>query len=206
MSRIVPLPEAEAADKVAQTYARLRELLGGEPLPEPLLAMGRVPAFLHDFYMNFKKFVLGSGQLTERERLQIALAVSLNAGCDDWTALLRQRAGEQIHDDEYAELAAVVAACNMYNTFFKFRALSGSDLFQGMSIGLRAHTFSGTSLDERTIELVNTVVSNLNGCKPCTEGHVTKCRQLDIADEAILEAIQCGSVIQSAVCYQRAAR
>lgn len=205
MTFIRPLPESEATDKTEQTYGRLKETLASTDVPELFQLMGRVPPFLHDFYMNFKKFVLGEGHLNSKERMAIALAASLNAGDAEWTQHLRTLAGDSISDSEYAELAAVVAACSMYNTFFKFRELSGSDLFSGMSVGLRAQTFHAVSLGDRLVELVNTAISNLNACKPCTEGHVTKAQQLGITNEAILEAIQCAAVIQSAVKFHQAA-
>lgn len=205
MPHIPPLPESDASDKAEQTYGRLKETLGVDAVPELFLRMGRVPAFLHDFYMNFKKHVLGEGKLTSKERMLVATAISLNAGCDEWTDYLRGLAGESVSDQEYAELAGVVSACSMYNTFFKFRALSGSDVFEGMSVGLRAHVFSGTSLDERIVELVDAAISDINGCKPCTEGHVAKCRQLGIPDEAILEAIQTAAVMQAGTKYIQAA-
>ena len=46
------------------------------------------------------------------------------------------------------EALAVGATNSMYNVLFKFRDISGSDVFDGMGVGLRAHTFQGTSLDE----------------------------------------------------------
>jgi lipoyl-dependent peroxiredoxin subunit D len=205
MPQISPLSESEAGDKTGQTYQRIKEVLGVEAVPAPFLTLGRVPAFLQDFYMNFKKFVWGDGKLGQKERLLIALATAANAGRTDWIEFLRELAGERISDQEYAELSAVVAACGMYNAFFKFREMSGSELFGGMSVGLRAHVFSGTSLDERVVELINTVISDLNACKPCTEGHVTKSRQLGLSDEAILEAIQIAATIQSGVKYAQAA-
>ena len=76
MPRIAPLPESEAADKAAQTYGRLRELFGDKPVPEVFLPMGRVPAFLSDFYMNFKKFVASAGALDARTKAAVALAVA----------------------------------------------------------------------------------------------------------------------------------
>ena len=205
MPQISPLTEAEATDKTEQTYGRIKEVLGVETVPAPFLLMGNVPAFLQDFYMNYKKFVFGEGKLSQKERLLIALAVAANAKETSWIEFLRSQAGEAISDQEYAELSAIVAACSMYNTFFKFRDLSGSELFGGMSVGLRAHVFSATSLGEKTVELINTAISDLNGCKPCTEGHVTKSRQLGISDEAILEAIQVASTIQAGVKFSQAA-
>lgn len=201
MPRIVPLPESDASDKTEQTYGRIKEVLGVDEVPAPFLAMGHVPAFLQDFYMNFKKFVHGDGKLTQRQRWAIALAVAANANSEVWIEFLREQAGDEISDEQFAELAAVVSACTMYNTFFKFRELSGSDIFEGMSVGLRAQTFSGTSFDEPLVELVNTVISDLNNCRPCTAGHVKKARQLELSDEQILEAIQVAAVMQAGVKY-----
>lgn len=199
MPRIAPLPETDAADKTAQTYERIKEVFGLSEVPEPFLAMGRVPALLQDFYMNYKKFVLGDGKLTQQERWVIALAVAANANSCTWIDFLRAQAGDQISDEQFAEIGAIVSACTMYNTFFKFRDLSGSDIYDGMSVGLRAGVFSGTSLDEKLAELIETAISDINACKPCTEGHVKKSRQLGLTDEQILEAIQVAAVMQAGV-------
>jgi lipoyl-dependent peroxiredoxin subunit D len=74
-----------------------------------------------------------------------------------------------------------------------------------MSVGLRAHTFAGTSLDEKTVELINIAISDLAACRPCTSGHVTKARQLGLSDEAILEAIQCAATVLAGVQFLKAA-
>ena len=49
--------------------------------------------------------------------------------------------------------------------------------------GLRS--FSGTSLDDKTVELINLVISDINACKPCTSGHVDKGRQLGLSDDEV---------------------
>ncbi len=206
MSRLAPLPESEAGEKVAQTLGRLREMFGEQPIPEPFFVYARVPAFLQDFYMNFKKFVFSPGKLDAKTHAVIGLAVAGNAGCDPWidwfqTALRAQG----LTEDQFAELFALASTNSMYNTFFKFRDLAGSDVFSGMSVGLRAHTFTGTSFDEKTVELINLAISDLNACRPCTSGHVDKARQLGWSDDAILEAIQCAAVMQSGIQFLKAA-
>ena len=85
MSRIAPLPESEATDKSAQTYGRLKDFFGDRPLPDVFLPMGRVPAFLSDFYMNFKKFVASPGALDVPTKATIALAVALKEGSTAWS-------------------------------------------------------------------------------------------------------------------------
>lgn len=206
MSRIAPLPESEATDKVAQTYERIREMLGTDAVPAPFLAYGRVPAFLQDFYMNFKKYVHGEGKLDARTRAVIALAVSASAGSDEWAEFFMRRCRElEIGEDQIAEVLAIASTNYMYNTFFKFRELSGSDLFSGMSVGLRAHTFAGTSWDQKTVELINIAISDMNSCRPCVSGHVEKSRQLGVSDEAILETVQCAAVMLAGIQFLKAA-
>jgi alkyl hydroperoxide reductase subunit D len=206
MSRIAPLPESEATDKAAQTYERLRELFGDNPVPELFLPMGRVPAFLSDFYMNYKKFVANAGAVDARTKALIALAVALKEGSQPWSDFYSAHAKSLgLGEQQIAEVAALVATNAMYNTFFKFRELSGSDLFSGMPVGLRAHTFHGTSFDDKTIELINIAISDLNACKPCVSGHVKKSRDLGLSDEAILETIQCASVAYAGVQFTKSA-
>lgn len=206
MSRIAPLPVSEATDKAAQTYERLQDFFGDRPLPDVFLPMGRVPAFLSDFYMNYKKFVASPGALDVTTKATIALAVSLKEGSTVWSDFYTDHAKTHgLTDEQVAETAALVATNAMYNTFFKFRELSGSDIFGGMSVGLRAHTFHGVSFDDKTVELINIAISDLNACKPCVSGHVKKSRDLGIADEAIHEAVQCAAVVYAGVQFTKSA-
>lgn len=207
MSLVPPLPYADAPEKVQQTYARLQELLGTSELPEVFLVLGRVEPFLRDAYMNLKRFVWTDGALDARTKAAIGLAVACHARSRPWIDLLAQRCAavgwspEQVH-----EIVAVAATNYMYNTFFKFRDLSGSSLFDGMGVGLRAHTFGSTSLDSRTVELLNTAVSDINACKPCTSGHVASAREQGVTDEQLLESIQCAATVYAVAQFTNAAR
>jgi len=202
MSRIAPLSEADAEGKTERTYGRIKEMLGTDAVPEPFLTYGRVEAFLQDFYMNFKKFVYEDGQLDARTKAIIGLAVSGHYGTGMWIDFFSDRLKSMDGDDQLIADALAVASTNaMYNAFFKFRDLSGSDVFGGMSVGLRAHTFMNTSLDEKTVELINIAISDLNACKPCTSGHVDKARQLGLSDEALLETVQCAATMASGCAF-----
>lgn len=206
MSRIQPLPESEAQDKLARTYGRIKEMLEADAVPEPFLTYGRVEPFLQDFYMNFKKFVYTDGKLDAKTKAILALAVSGHYGCGVWLDFFTDRLKSFGADDGFvAEVLAVGSTNAMYNAFFKFRDLSGSDVFGGMSVGLRAHTFTNTALEDATVELINTVISDLNACKPCTSGHVTKSRDLGTSDEQLLEAIQCAATMAAGCSFLKAA-
>jgi len=200
MFELTPVAEADAVDKAAQAFKRIKEVMQVDEIPEIFRYMANVPIFVHDFFMNFRKSVLGSGQLDERNRLLIALAVAGQAGSAVWVEFLRDlAASKEISDQDIADAMAVASSNSMYNVLFKFRDIAGTDIFEGMPVGLRAHTFQGTSLDEQTVELINLTLSDINGCKPCTSGHVAKARALNIAPEAIYEAVQCAATMMSGI-------
>lgn len=206
MTRFAPIPPAAASEKVRQTYGRLDETFGEGNWPEPFLQYAHVPAFLQDFFMNFKKFYLSDGKLDAKLKTLIGFVVAGQAECRPWQNWFADRAKSLgLEGQTLADAAAVAATCSMYNVFFKFRDIAGTEIFQGMSVGLRAHAFQGTSLDERTVELINVVVSDLSGCKPCTSGHVTKAQTLGISDDAILEAIQCAATLTAGVAFLKSA-
>ncbi|MEZ6061446.1 MAG: carboxymuconolactone decarboxylase family protein [Planctomycetaceae bacterium] len=196
MPLVNPVADADAVDKAAQAFTRIREVLGVEEIPEIFRYMASVPTFVHDFFMNFRKFVLSDGKLDEKSRLLIAVAVAGQCGCQTLLQYIRELAeARDISVQQITDALAVGATNSMYNVLFKFRDISGSAVFEGMPVGLRAHTFHGTSLPEETVELINLALSDINSCKPCTSSHVAKASQLKIADEAIYEAIQCAATM-----------
>jgi alkyl hydroperoxide reductase subunit D len=204
MAFVSPVVPENADEKVTQTYDRIREVLEVSDIPELFQYFASVPSFLHDFFMNFRKFVLSAGKLDEKRKLLIACAVAGQAGSQKLLSYLTTFAATRHTTEmEITEALAVGATNSMYNALFKFRDISGSDVFNGMSVGLRAHTFQGTSLDEQTIELINLSLSDLNGCKPCTSAHVQKARQIGLSDEAIYEAIQCAATIVAGTQFMR---
>lgn len=206
MSRFSPIPEADAPDDVAQLYGRVKDMLGSDELPEPFLVYGNVHSFLRDFYMNFKKFIWSDGALDAKTHAIIAFATACHSKNKFWTNYFEERCialgGTK---EELGEIVAVVATNYTYNTFFKFRANSGTDRFDGMGVGLRAHVFAGVSLDEKLVELLNIAISNLNACQPCTSSHVMKAGKLGLSDDEILEAVQCAATIYSGCLFESAA-
>ncbi|GAB5441634.1 MAG: hypothetical protein Fues2KO_19830 [Fuerstiella sp.] len=206
MMLLSPVAEADAVDKAAQAYSRIKEVLGVEQIPEVFGYMANVPSFVHDFFMNFRKFVLSAGKLDEKTKLLIAFAVAGQAGSQKFVDYLKTLAADRdISDQEIADAMAVGATNSMYNVLFKFRDISGSDVFEGMPVGLRAHTFQNTSLPEATVELINLTLSDINGCKPCTAAHVKKASQLDISDEGLYEAVQCAATMVAGTQFLRSA-
>jgi alkyl hydroperoxide reductase subunit D len=206
MPFVSPVAEADAVDKAVQAYARIKEILGVDEVPEVFLYMGNVPAFVHDFFMNFRKFVLSAGKLDEKSKLLIAAAVAGQAGSQTWLNYLKTFAeAKQVTDQEIVEALAVGATNSMYNVLFKFRDISGVEAFDAMPVGLRAHTFQSTSLSDDMVELINLSLSDINSCKPCTAAHVAKVRQAGVSDEAIYEAIQCAATMVCGTQFLRSA-
>ncbi|MEM8667845.1 MAG: carboxymuconolactone decarboxylase family protein [Planctomycetota bacterium] len=184
------------SDDAARSLERMGEALQAEALPEAFSAYAEHPTFTKDLMMNVKKYVAGEGGLDAKTRVLIALATAIHAKSEPWVELLKAYA-ERLDVDRKTLLDAIaIASTNyLYNTFFKFRHLSGTDRFDGLPVSLRAHTFNGTSLDDKTVELINIAISDLNACQPCVSGHVAKAKQLGLGDSEILESIQCAATV-----------
>ena len=198
-------PDA-APDDVKRLYERFADALGVDALPEAFHVYGASEPFLKDLFMNVKKFVAGKGKLDARSRCLVALAAAAHAKSSVWAELLTAyAAGHGVDETTRTDALAVASTNYMYNTFFKFRSLSGTDRFEGLPVGLRAHTFAATSLSDAEVELINIAVSDLNACEPCVSGHVAKAKQLNLSDEQILEAVQCAAVVYAGAQYLNAA-
>ena len=196
MAFVNPVAESDAVDKAVQAYSRIKEILGLDEVPEIFRYMGNVPSFVHDFFMNYRRFVLSAGKLSEKDKMLIAIAVAGQAGSQTWMDYLKEVAEKkEITEQEMVDALAIGATNAMYNVLFKFRDISGREIFEGMPVGLRAHTFQSTSLDDSTVELINLALSDINACKPCTAAHVEKAKKEGVADEAIYEAIQCAATM-----------
>ena len=203
---IDPVSPSEAGDDVAKLYGRFADALELDALPEAFHAYGRSEPFLKDLFMNVKKFVVGDGPLDAALRSKIGLAAACHAKSAAWVGLFRDRLAKLgVEEQGVADVVAIASTNYMYNTFFKFRELSGTDRFTNMSVGLRAHTFAGTSLPESEVELINIAISDLNACKPCVSGHVEKAKQLGLKDEQMLEAVQVAGIVYAGAMYLNSA-
>lgn len=201
-----PVTPESASDEVKRLYERLAEAAGVETLPESFHLYGCSEPFLKDLFMNAKKFVFGDGKLDAKTRALVALAAAAHAKNTAWAQLMQNTLTNLGVDEQTQVDAIAVASTNyMYNTFFKFRTLSGTDRFDGLPVALRAHTFSNTSLDDKTVELINTAVSDLNACEPCVQGHVAKSKKLELSDDQILEAIQVAAVVYAGATFLNSA-
>lgn len=201
-----PLAPEQAPEAVAKVYDRIKETIGNGEVPLGYQMMGNVESFVNDSYMNFRKFVFdGAGKLDPKQRRVVVLATSSAMNC---VHCVRYHAKGSVAagiltEAEVAEVLAVTATCAMYNTYYKFQDLAEDTAFDGRTAGLRAHAFQKTSLGEQLTELINIVVSNINGCKKCTSGHVKKALQLGLTHEHIDEAVKVSATIAAFNTFHR---
>lgn len=205
----MPLPSVTpdaASDDVKRLYERFAEAAGVDSLPEAFYVYGNSEPFLKDLFMNAKKFVFGEGRLDAKTRGLIALSVALHAKNETWATLIRDVLAKLgVEEQTIVDTIAVASTNYMYNTFFKFRTLSGTDRFDGLPVALRAHTFSNTSLDDKTVELIDIAISDLNACEPCVQGHVAKAKKLELSDEQVLEAVQVAGIVYAGAMFLNSA-
>ena len=122
MPLVNPVTPEQATDKAAQAFERIREVLEVSDIPEIFQYMANVPAFVHDYFMNFRKFVLSTGKLDEKRKLLVAFAVAGQTGSVKWMDYLQAfTATRNVSPAEITETLAIGATNSMYNVLFKFR-------------------------------------------------------------------------------------
>jgi len=201
-----PIAPDQAPEGTKKVYDRISETIGDGDVPVGYQMMGHVEAFVQDAYMNNKKFIAeGKGKLDQKMRVVLALAASSANNC---VHCVRSHAKSAVADhglseQEVAEVLALTATCAMYNTLFKFRDLAEDENFGSMPVELRAHTFQKTSFDDQAVELINIVVSTINGCGKCTSNHTKKALQLGLSHEQIDEAVKIAATMTAFNVYHR---
>lgn len=177
------------------TMNRVKEMFHGN-VPHAFERMAMHPAFLADFHMNFRRFVWDDGYLDRSTKALIAFAVVVHLNGKIWEPWFE---GNRfpclgLTPEAANDVRAIVATCSMHNAYFKGLDFSGITLV-GKTHGLRSHTPGSTCLEEDAVELIAVVISALNGCHRCTNGHTTAAAGCGVTDPMIQEAFQCAATM-----------
>jgi alkyl hydroperoxide reductase subunit D len=207
MPVVPPLAPEKAPPSVQALYSRIATASSQGRVSLGYQMMGQVEAFLEDSYENFENYVHGRaamGSLDAKTRRVLALATSSAMNCVHCVRHHAQAAAEEGFSlQQIAEVLALTATCTVYNTYFKFRELSGDEAFKQFRAGLRVKTFKQISLDPKLVELICIIVSNMNSCFPCTSSHTKKALELGVTHEQIDQAVKVSATMAAFNVFHR---
>ena len=199
MKWLDPLPEENLSDDSKKALSRAREKFkidDDQQVPTWLHEMANSPQFLKDTYMNVSRHIMEDGALSAMLKLTIATAVASHAGHRDLATFFAQLAKEHgATRDKLYEAAGIAATSTTFNHYYKFRSLYEGDEFNGFNPGLRATLFSRPSQGKAFAEIVNLVISSINGCKSCVNGHVQDALKEDVTRDQLDEALRTGAIV-----------
>ncbi len=155
-----------------------------------------IPDAAKDIRLNLQS-VLGDGNLTEDQRLGIALAcafVSRNQGLLD--ALLEDAAKLAPTWTEDAKAAAALMAMN--NVFYRFRHMIGKPSYSSMPARLRMQRLGQPQTSKLDFELMCIAVSAIHGCEMCVRSHEHSLIEMGASEAQIFDAVRIGSVVYAA--------
>lgn len=180
------------------TVERIQEMFQGD-VPLPFKRMEIHAAFLSDFYLNFRKFVWDDGYLDQKTKALIAFAVVVHLNGEGWKSwfLGTHLPKLGLPDEAGNDVCAIVATFSMHNAFFKGMDFSGLALISKTHY-LRSHTLS--CLSKNTVEYIAIVISALNGCHRCTNGHVHSLGA-GASEPTVKEAFQCAATMVAGVSF-----
>jgi alkyl hydroperoxide reductase subunit D len=179
--------------RTEELLGRVREKLSTVPDAYETLALNQ--AYLNDSLFNLRK-VLAEGALDVPTKHLVAIAVASTAGS---AALVEARALEAradgVGDDAIVEALAVAGSMTTFNTFYKFTHMAGA-VYAESRPGFKLSVFLRPNvLTKLQVELIGAIVSVVNGCESCVQGHVNTVRELGASIEQIEEALRVGAVV-----------
>ena len=194
------LADSEMSEDQKKTFERAltKFEIPQESAPDWLRVLANSPEFLKDTYMNVSRAILADGALSAMMKLTIATAVASHAGARGVAATFAQKAlAHGATPERLIEAAGIAATSTSFNFYYKFRSLYQGDEFNGYNPGLRASLFVTPSQGKAFAELVNLVLSTINGCKSCVNGHVADALGAEVTREQIDEALRTGAIVMS---------
>lgn len=202
MSWLAPLDDEQMSADQTKAFTRAKKKLGFDAedavVPEWVRVLANSPALLKDTYMNLDRNILRDGPLTQKTRLIIATAVASHAGNAAVSEYFAARAiQEGATDEELVEAAGIAATSTSFNYYYKFRSMVESDAFEGFNAGLRASLFVSPSQGKAMAELINIVISAINGCKSCVNGHIQDAANAGVTRDQIDDAVRIGGIVTS---------
>ncbi|NDC41640.1 MAG: alkylhydroperoxidase [Chitinophagia bacterium] len=165
------------------------------------LALGQLTKvnskYLRDLKLNVNT-LLAAKNITKKEAMLIAMAVSINERIDVLTNAFAQLAiKEGSNEEEVAEVTACVSLMNVNNVFYRFRHFTkGNEYYEKTPAGLRMNIMMSPVVGKPLFELISLVISAINGCERCVESHEHSVKELGATEPRIYDAVRLGAVIK----------
>lgn len=201
MSWLAPLKDDAMTDEQSKVFKRaLSKFNIEDPAEAPafLRILANSPSFLKDVYMNVDRGIFKDGGLQSNSKILLAAVTAAHWGNTEIASFfgdLARAAG--FTDEQIYEAVGISGTSTSFNYYYKFRSLADTDAFDGISAGLRASLFMKPAMGKAFAELVNLVISTINGCSSCVSGHIQTAVEADVTREQIDEAIRTGAIVSS---------
>lgn len=180
--------------------ARVDELLGGVAaklgeIPAAYRTLALSQSFLSDTMYNLKKVMVdGALDLATKHLIAVAAAAACG-GPGIVEARILEARSDGLSDDAITEALRVAASMTQYNIFYKFQHLAG-DGYDSFKPGYKLGVFLRPAvLSLMQVEMICAMVSVVNDCGSCVEGHLSKSRAHGATLEQLEEALRVAALI-----------
>jgi len=155
--------------------------------------------YIKDLKINVSN-ALKSQNLTEKEAVLLALAVSVNQKhtltINSLSALATQKGASEA---EVNEIHALVSLLNANNIYYRFRHFVDKEYYNTSPAGIRMSIMMNPVLGKEFFELASLTVSAINGCEMCVTSHEQSVKNHGASEARILEAIRLTSIFKSLI-------
>ncbi len=191
-----PLAGVEPTEKGQRSVERIKERFKLTEVPEALDLLVGSETGASDIYMNLNR-QLAAGKVEEGCKLLVAAAVASAVGSQPAVDFFTQAALNVGRSrTEILDGISVAAVCGIFNGYYRFRHQVPTELrdtYESFRAPFNANSFMKSSIGVFEIEAICIIVSSINDCGICVEGHINKAKSVGMSDEQIDEVIKAGT-------------
>lgn len=149
-----------------------------------------------DLKLNIQS-VLTPEKLSHEQTWGVALAASMFLGDAALTdALLADATDAGVPDGVIADARAAAALMAMNTVYYRFRHMVNDEQYTTIPAKLRMTRMSKPTSDKATFELMSVACAVLEGCEMCVNSHIKSLEALDVAPDAIHEAVRIAAAVR----------
>ncbi|HUF18676.1 MAG TPA: carboxymuconolactone decarboxylase family protein [Thermoanaerobaculia bacterium] len=158
---------------------------------------GRIPDAARDIRLNLQT-VLQPASLTTAQRWGVAIASAVAARNPELRDALCADARAEIDESIVDDACAAAALMAMNNVYYRFRHMSGKQIYSEMPARLRMNRIAKPLGSKVDFELFCLAVSAINGCEMCIRSHEKVVVDGGITEEQVHHAVRIAAAVNAA--------
>lgn len=156
-----------------------------------------LPDAARDIRLNLES-VLQTSSLSPAQMWGVAVASAIATRNPQLRAAVLADARNEVPAEVVDDAAAAAALMAMNNVYYRFRHLSGKEIYSQMPARLRMQRIAKPATNKADFELFCLAVSAINACEACIRSHEAAVLHGGLSEENVHDAVRIAATVSAA--------